>query len=429
MGLIASAQGLEIIKKRRVAKGWACQACKWYEEANVSLATLKRFTRGKPISDDNFKAICEAVGVGWEQIVDWEKGVQNRVEDNPDIAQICPMEDCNEMPDLQVFFGREQELENLKQSILRNRSRVAILCGQPGIGKTALAAKLTEEVKYDFEYFSWRSLNDSVAPSLLKLLLGLIKSLCSEEETNLPNDVDELIDKLLKFFSNNRVLLVLDGWENISRTQSMEGFQTDYEKYSKLLKRIAERRHKSCVVITTQEEPNELLALQDTLFIKTRLNGLGFEASLNILTAKQLIFKQDQAKNLINNYSGNPLFLLHICEHIKTVFRGSLTKYENFYTFLVPLGYKDAIKKSCESLSKTEVEVLKIIVTEHYPIDYEKLKSKIQNNSDLSNSDLQKALSSILMRSLVEINSQGSEILYTLQPIIRKCIREFFQII
>ncbi|MBW4434032.1 MAG: AAA family ATPase [Pelatocladus maniniholoensis HA4357-MV3] len=351
MGLIASAQGLKTVEKARLAKGWARQASIWYGEAHVELPTLKRFLAGKvAVRQENFEAICKAVGVDWKQIVDWEKSGQNRVEDNSDIAQICLKEDCNEMHDVQIFYGREQELENLKQSILQNRSRVVTLCGQPGIGKTALAAKLAEEVKSDFEYFSWRSLNDSVAPSLLKLLSGLIKFLCSEEETDFPSDVDELIDKLLNIFSNHRVLLVLDGWENISRTQSMEGSQTDYEKYSKLLKRIAERKHKSCVVITTQEEPKELSSLQDTPCVKTRLKGLDFQASLKILNAKKLIFVPQQAEKLINDYNGNPLALNHICEHIQKVFAGNVSHYETKYTILFPLEFETAINKNCEFL-------------------------------------------------------------------------------
>ena len=161
------------------------------------------------------------------------------------------------MPDVQIFYGRKKEFEDLKQSILEKLSRAIILCGQSRIGKTALAAKLAEQVKSDFDCFSWRSLNYSPPPTLSKLLFGLIKVLSSEENTGLPRVVDDfnvdgLIKKLLKIFGEHRILLVLDGWEKILQTQNLKGSPAYYQKYGELLKQIPERRHESCIVITTQ---------------------------------------------------------------------------------------------------------------------------------------------------------------------------------
>lgn len=116
------------------------QAFAWYDKAHIPLPTLKRFLGGKKaICENNFKAICEVFGVNWNEIVDWSKSRKNRVEDN---SEICLEEDCDEMPDVQIFYGRKKEFEDLKQSILKKLSRAIILCSQPGIGKTALAAKL-----------------------------------------------------------------------------------------------------------------------------------------------------------------------------------------------------------------------------------------------------------------------------------------------
>ncbi|KOP22904.1 hypothetical protein AMR41_28905 [Hapalosiphon sp. MRB220] len=428
MGLIASDQGLKIVEKARIAKSWGRQSVSWYGEAHVSLPTLRRFLGGKqPIGEDNFKEICKAVGVDWERVVDWEKSHKNRVDDNSDLAQISLKEDCNEMPDVQVFYGREKQLEDLKQSILQNKSRVVAIWGPIGIGKTILAAKLTEKVKYDFECFTWRSL--APPPTLSELLSSLIKFILSEENTDLPSSVDDLIRYLLKIFGDRRVLLVLDGYENVLRNQDLGVSQTDYEKYGELLKLLGERKHQSCVLITTQEEPKELSSLKYIPSVNlSRLLGLDFEASLKILNAKKLIFAPQQAEKLINDYQGNPLALNHICEHIQKVFAGDVSHYETKYTILFPLEFETAINKNCESLSKLESDTLKIIATESTPIEYEKLKLKIQNNFEVSNSDLQIALSSLFERSLIERNSQGSAMFYNLQPVIRKCVRKLYGI-
>ncbi|MEM6399553.1 MAG: ATP-binding protein [Cyanobacteria bacterium P01_D01_bin.116] len=429
MGLIASQEKLEIANRARIDKNWSRQDPKLLLEATVGLETLKRFWRGKtPIKEDNFKEICRALGVDWKEIVDWGKSRKNRVEEN---EKICLKEDCDEMPDVLVFYGREKEIQDIKKSILDNRSRALVLCGQPGIGKTALAAKLAEKVKSDFECFCWRSLNYSSPPTLSELLSGLIKFLSSEENNSLPSNVDDLIKKLLQIFSNRRILLVIDSWEKILRVQNIKGCQTDYDKYSELLKQIAERRHKSYVIITTQEEPKELSLLKTRSSINLiQLTGLDFEAGLKILEERQLTFIPEQAKKLINrDYNGNPLELIHICEHIASVFAGSLTQYEINHTYLVPQSFQSAINEICKNLSDLEAQILQIIATESKPIEYEKLKLQIlQNYSEVSNSSLQINLSLLLKRSLIQISSQGNKVLYYLQPTIGKCIIKIYNL-
>lgn len=57
-----------------------------------------------------------------------------------------------------------------------------------------------------------------------------------------------------------------------------------------------------------------------------QLAGLDFEAGVKILEERQLTFIPEQAKRLINDdYNGNFLELIHICEHITLVFAGILT--------------------------------------------------------------------------------------------------------
>jgi WD40 repeat protein len=68
--LSASLQGLEIVDRARRHKGWNKTELAWQTRADVSKSTLDRFWMQKPIKHQNFVAICEAVGVDWEQIVD-----------------------------------------------------------------------------------------------------------------------------------------------------------------------------------------------------------------------------------------------------------------------------------------------------------------------------------------------------------------------
>lgn len=71
VSLRASKKGLEIVDLARKKKGWTKTAPAWCDEALVGKAALRRFWRQTPILQENFVAICQAVGLdNWEELVD-----------------------------------------------------------------------------------------------------------------------------------------------------------------------------------------------------------------------------------------------------------------------------------------------------------------------------------------------------------------------
>jgi hypothetical protein len=69
--LRASEQGRQIVDQARRKKGWNKDAAAWIDAAKTSRSTLQRFWDRKPIRQENFVAICKAVGIdNWERIVD-----------------------------------------------------------------------------------------------------------------------------------------------------------------------------------------------------------------------------------------------------------------------------------------------------------------------------------------------------------------------
>ena len=57
--------------------------------------------------------------------------------------------DWGEAPDIPAFYGRDRELQEMKQWILEEKSRFIALTGMGGVGKTTLTVKLAREVKED----------------------------------------------------------------------------------------------------------------------------------------------------------------------------------------------------------------------------------------------------------------------------------------
>ncbi len=57
-----------------------------------------------------------------------------------------------------MFYGRSEELLQLRQWILKERCRLVGLLGIGGIGKSTLAVKLGLQIQSEFEVMVWRSL-------------------------------------------------------------------------------------------------------------------------------------------------------------------------------------------------------------------------------------------------------------------------------
>ena len=76
--------------------------------------------------------------------------------------------DWSEAPDVSAFYGRTDELSELERWLLADHCRLVAVLGMGGIGKTALAAKLVQQVAPSFACVLWRSLHN--APSLEEVL-------------------------------------------------------------------------------------------------------------------------------------------------------------------------------------------------------------------------------------------------------------------
>jgi WD40 repeat protein len=69
--LKASEAGLEIVDRARKQKGYnKTNAINWLETAGVSRSSLDKFWARQPIKRENFVAICAAVGVDWQTVLD-----------------------------------------------------------------------------------------------------------------------------------------------------------------------------------------------------------------------------------------------------------------------------------------------------------------------------------------------------------------------
>ncbi|MEK0193997.1 NB-ARC domain-containing protein [Microcoleus anatoxicus] len=349
--------------------------------------------------------------------------------------------------DTSIFYGRTTELANLEQWILQEDCRLVAILGMGGIGKTALASKLRNMIKDQFECLIWIDL--SHAPLLADTLVNLIECLSDQPlsdfeklrlvshykknffqapleffrdsliaSTNAiePTIVAEAIQRLIHCLQKRRCLIILDGWEAVFCTGQLTGnYRKGYEVYGEFLKQVGELQHQSCLVLTSCEKPKEIAALesQNQSVRSLKLGSLG-QAAVEILKNKGLS-EEGEYSELIEAYSGNPLALKIVTTTINDMFGGSIA---NFLRNGPLLGdYSDTLSRQFHRLSALEIQLLHSMAKEVKPVGCENLYSNIQQDRGL---ELLKALESLLRRSLIETVQAESETLFALQPAIEK---------
>ena len=108
--------------------------------------------------------------------------------DSPQNNSQSPIIDLTDAPELTSFYDRTSELSTLKQWILQAHTRLITVYGLSGIGKSAIALKLIEQIQTEFDYIIWLSLTNT--PTLSTLQTELKQFFGRSQQPPLPTIID-----------------------------------------------------------------------------------------------------------------------------------------------------------------------------------------------------------------------------------------------
>ncbi len=380
----------------------------------VSIGTWKRFYRGTAIKPVYFKAFCQVLGLNWEEVVD---NSQSQPTTQPvflgqDWGAAEPVSDC---------YGRTQKLNTLKEWILQDKCNLILLLGQGGIGKTTLSIKLAREIQNHFDYIIWRSLEAS--PSVEKIITDAIQLFSNQQDTTLPETLEDKITRLIHYLESSRCLIVLDNAESILQTGNHIGqYREGYQGYGDLLKRIAQSYHRSCLLITSREKPEaiDLIARRTKTIQSLDLDGLNVEYGRKIFTKTgEFSGSENEWRLIIENYAGNPFALEVAAEAIQDLLGGNLSRFVEKYLNLGLARFieiNNLLERQFDRLSPSEQLIMYWLAINYEPVLDKELQEDIFSR-EFQGKILQ-SLASLKRRSLIKNTPLG----YTQLPVLREYI-------
>jgi len=329
---------------------------------------------------------------------------------NADVMDISAKRcDWGNAIDTSIFYGRTDELEAVKNWVVTDRCRLLGVFGMGGIGKTAFATKLAEQVQSEFTLISWRSLRN--APTVETMLSELVSFLTAQAVTSLPQDFDRLLAMFIQTLKQSRCLIVLDNVESILRSGETTGqYSEGYEGYGELFRQVGQVRHQSCLILTSREKPNDVLPpdSSDRLVRSLQLTGLKEEA--------RQMFREELAiapetRQLIDFYCGNPLALTVVSRSIYSMFDGNVQEFLDQEANVFG-DIRSLIDQQYSRLSDLEQQVMYWLAIEREPITTDNLRQDIVPM--VSKSQILESVISLRWRSLIEKNASS----FTQQPVV-----------
>jgi transcriptional regulator with XRE-family HTH domain len=369
----------------------------------------------------------------FEQLLAGQAARQAGGSSNPDPAgvrlgmPVSPIVDWGEAPEIATLVGHDSELAMLSGLVDDERRRVVGVIGIGGIGKTSLVVAFGEraatrhpDMGKDFDAIVFRSLRN--APPLDTLVESLIQALAPQLAAAANAGLDTMITVLLDLLRARRVLLILNQFEYVLQPGTAAGeYRPGYADYGRLLYRLGESGHQSCLVLTSREKPDELTELEARGLPAATLTprGLSQAACQRLLAGRRIRGTNAEWAALAHRLDGNPLALTLVAEPIADRFGGNIGAFLAGNVALLE-RVRALIEQHVQRLSPLELDLLTWLAIARQPIAAADLVAlSIQ---PVARQYLLEALESLRRRNLAERGVTRPEL--SLQPMVMEYVTE-----
>lgn len=321
----------------------------------------------------------------------------------------------SDAPEILSFYGRENELATLQNWILEKHSRLIAILGLRGIGKTALAIQLIEQIKPQFDYIIYRSLRFSPTP---EITLSNLLQIFSPPE--IPNTLETQLSQLLDYLRKYRCLIILDDVQMLFTGKQLAGYyQADCENYQHFFKLIAEVSHNSCLILNSSEKPREIAKFeQENKPCHSLILGGLYVPAQEILQSQNLT-DEESWETLIDIYQGNPLWLQLTGSIIKDLCGGSVANFLQYEMPILSASLQTLLDGQFQRLTVLETAVITVIAGEVEPISLLEILKKIE----ISIQELFKVMESLKSRFLVEGIERDKTTFFVVNQVIKEYIK------
>ena len=324
-------------------------------------------------------------------------------------------------PDLAGFLGRERERDTVRQWLQDERTRVVAVVGMGGMGKTMLGTRVAADLAPAFERVCWRSLRD--APPFDEWLVETLRLLSPDRPRH---GETSGLGRLLEIARATPCLLVLDNYESVLEPGTHAGrYRPGYEWYGALLDEFARGSHPSRLLLTSREQPPEIVPLRGRSANVLVVGGLPVADSRALLVDQDLEGDRAAWEAFVQRYAGNPLALKLAGASIGELFGGDITAYLDDLDLgpgAVFGGVRKLLDSQLQRLSALEEDVLRWLAVEREPTTFADLAASLA--ARFPRRDIREAAEALLRRSLLERSEPPGGPVFALHPVVLEYVSE-----
>ncbi|NQE04819.1 hypothetical protein C5S32_03005 [ANME-1 cluster archaeon GoMg1] len=234
----------------------------------------------------------------------------------------------NQTPPEPIFVGREEILETITEWYNNPQVRIGALIGWGGVGKSALVRKWydtreSNAIKPD-GIFWWGFYRNAYLEQFLNALLRYVSQGRIEPETI--KSTWEKIDRIKEYIHQGTYLIILDGLEQMQKSESGDGFgKMIHRECTELLHYLADApKADGLCLITTRYPLKDLNKWHERSYKELSLIDLSIPDSLLMLRRRGVKGSEEDTTEVINRYKGHALSLTSVAGYLNRYYEGDI---------------------------------------------------------------------------------------------------------